>query len=122
MSLRPGSLRDMLRHFSRHEMTPWRSQLREGRFQKHLAMATVLGAFFSGFEALYSHYKNNFRYAAQWTPVIDRARADGGGRSLDQKLRKPRARGFPRCRCWRSPMAGWDFSTMCAGFCAGPAD
>jgi hypothetical protein len=44
--------------------------LREGRFQKHLAAVTLLGTFFSGFEALYSHYKNNFRYKAQWTPVI----------------------------------------------------
>ncbi|HEX4086371.1 MAG TPA: hypothetical protein VHY22_15760 [Chthoniobacteraceae bacterium] len=48
----------------------WQCQLRMGRYQKHLAVATILGAFFSGFEALYSHYKNNFRYAAQWTPVI----------------------------------------------------
>jgi hypothetical protein len=44
--------------------------LHEGRFQKHLAVVTALGTFFSGFEALYSHYKNNFRYKAQWTPVI----------------------------------------------------
>jgi hypothetical protein len=48
----------------------WSSELREGRFQKHLAAVTVLGTFFSSFEALYSHYKNNFRYKAQWTPVI----------------------------------------------------
>ncbi len=44
--------------------------LREGRFQKHMALATALAAFFSGFEAFYSHYKNNFRYKVQWTPVI----------------------------------------------------
>lgn len=44
--------------------------LREGRFQKHMAAATALAAFFSGFEAFYSHYKNNFRYKAQWTPVV----------------------------------------------------
>jgi hypothetical protein len=44
--------------------------LREGRFQQHLAAVTVLATFFSGFEALYSHYKNNFSYTAQWTPVI----------------------------------------------------
>ncbi len=44
--------------------------MREGRFQKQMAIATVLSAFFSGFEAWYSHYKNNFRYKAQWTPVI----------------------------------------------------
>ena len=30
----------------------------------------ILWAFFSGFEALYSHYKTNFRYKAQWTPVL----------------------------------------------------
>lgn len=44
--------------------------VREGRFQRHMAIATAIATFFSGFEALYSHYKNNFRYAAQWTPVI----------------------------------------------------
>ncbi|MGH9615759.1 MAG: hypothetical protein ACRD28_03380 [Acidobacteriaceae bacterium] len=44
--------------------------IREGRFQKQMAAATALAAFFSGFEAFYSHYKNNFRYKAQWTPVL----------------------------------------------------
>jgi hypothetical protein len=64
------SVHDWVTHLSKHEATSWRSQLRMGRYQKHLAVATILGAFFSGFEALYSHYKNNFKYAAQWTPVI----------------------------------------------------
>lgn len=49
---------------------PWTIGLREGRFQKHLAAATMAGTFFSGAEALYSHYKNNFRYLAQWTPIV----------------------------------------------------
>lgn len=48
----------------------WRMDLRYGRFQKHLSAVTVLWALFSGFEALYSHYKTNFRYKAQWTPVL----------------------------------------------------
>ena len=48
----------------------WRTNLRHGRFQKHLSALTIVWAFFSGFEALYSHYKSNFRYKAQWTPVI----------------------------------------------------
>ena len=48
----------------------WRSNLHHGRFQRHLSAITVLWAFFSGFEALYSHYKTNFRYKAQWTPII----------------------------------------------------
>lgn len=48
----------------------WRVELREGRFQKHLAAATIFATFCSGFEALYSHYKTNFRYKVQWTPVV----------------------------------------------------
>jgi hypothetical protein len=48
----------------------WRTNLRHGKFQKHLSALTVLWAFFSGFEALYSHYKTNFRYKAQWTPIL----------------------------------------------------
>jgi hypothetical protein len=48
----------------------WAKNLHEGRFQKHLAVVTALSASCSGFEAFYSHYKNNFRYKAQWTPVL----------------------------------------------------
>ncbi len=44
--------------------------VREGRFQRQMAIATGVSALLSGFEAWYSHYKNNFRYKAQWTPVI----------------------------------------------------
>jgi hypothetical protein len=44
--------------------------IREGRFQRQMAIAAGISALLSGFEAWYSHYKNNFRYKAQWTPVI----------------------------------------------------
>jgi hypothetical protein len=53
-----------------HEPINWEQDVREGRFQKQMAVATVISAFFSGFEAWYSHYKNNFRYKVQWTPVL----------------------------------------------------
>lgn len=53
-----------------NEKIGWQQDLREGRFQKHMAVVTAMSAFFSGFEAAYSHYKSNFRYKAQWTPVI----------------------------------------------------
>lgn len=53
-----------------HEPIDARQDLREGHFQRHLAVATIVAAGFSGFEAWYSHYKNNFRYRAQWTPVV----------------------------------------------------
>ncbi len=44
--------------------------VREGRFQRVLGVATAVSAFFSGVEALYSHYKNNFSYRVQWTPIL----------------------------------------------------
>jgi hypothetical protein len=44
--------------------------VREGRFQRALGVATAISAFFSGIEALYSHYKNNFSYRVQWTPIL----------------------------------------------------
>jgi hypothetical protein len=44
--------------------------VREGRFQRVLGIATAVSAFFSGIEALYSHYKNNFTYRVQWTPIL----------------------------------------------------
>jgi hypothetical protein len=44
--------------------------LREGRFQRQVAIVTGISALLSGFEAYYSHYKNNFRYWVQWTPVV----------------------------------------------------
>ncbi len=44
--------------------------LREGRFQRQVAIVTGISALLSGFEAYYSHYKNNFRYWVQWTPVL----------------------------------------------------
>ncbi len=54
----------------KHEPIDRHQDLREGRFQKHLAVATIVAAGFSGFEAWYSHYKSNFRNRAQWTPVV----------------------------------------------------
>lgn len=44
--------------------------LREGRFQQQVAIVTAVSALLSGFEAYYSHYKNNFRYKVQWSPVV----------------------------------------------------
>jgi hypothetical protein len=57
------------RKLNRHEVTVVQ-EVREGRFQRHLAAATAAAAFFSGIEALYSHYKNNFKYKAQWSPIV----------------------------------------------------
>jgi hypothetical protein len=44
--------------------------IREGKFQQQVAAVAGISALLSGFEAYYSHYKNNFRYKAQWSPII----------------------------------------------------
>lgn len=44
--------------------------VREGRFQRGLGVATALLALFNGVESLYSHYKNNFSYRVQWLPIL----------------------------------------------------
>ncbi len=51
------------------ELLSAEQDLREGRFQQQVAVVTGVSALLSGFEAYYSHYKNNFRYWVQWTPV-----------------------------------------------------
>jgi hypothetical protein len=48
----------------------WRTDICQGMFQKQLCVVSALWAIFSGFEALYSHYKSRFQFRAQWTPVI----------------------------------------------------
>jgi hypothetical protein len=43
--------------------------VREGRFQQALAAATAISGLLNGAEALYSHYKTDFKYPSQWIPV-----------------------------------------------------
>jgi hypothetical protein len=52
------------------ELLSAEQDLREGKFQRQVAIVTGISALLSGFEAYYSHYKNNFRYWVQWTPVV----------------------------------------------------
>lgn len=65
-----GAWRHAVPGSGKPEQIGWRQDLREGRFQKHIAAVTAVATFFSGFEAWYSHYKNNFSYKVQWSPVI----------------------------------------------------
>ncbi len=71
-----------------HEPIGWEQDMREGRFQKQMAVATVISAFLSGFEAWYSHYKNNFRYKVQYTPLITAPllMAAGAGAVFDKRI------------------------------------
>ncbi len=53
-----------------HEALTLEQDIREGYFQRGMALAAALSALCSGFEALYSHYKNNYKYKIQWTPIV----------------------------------------------------
>ena len=66
---RPAWLNWLPRAITREGVT-FEQDVREGRFQRSLAFLTAITAFFSGLEALYSHYQNNFSYRIQWTPII----------------------------------------------------
>ena len=52
------------------ELMSAEQDMREGKFQRQVAIVTGVSALLSGFEAYYSHYKNNFRYRVQWSPVV----------------------------------------------------
>ncbi len=60
----------VLPHRLTREGVTLKQDVREGRFQQMLAGATALSAVLNGVEALYSHYKNNFTYRVQWTPIL----------------------------------------------------
>lgn len=69
-----GVIHTALAHFlptrERRELISEVQDIREGRFQKQVAIVTAVSAMLSGFEAYYSHYKSRFRYKVQWTPVV----------------------------------------------------
>jgi hypothetical protein len=52
------------------ELLSEEQDMREGKFQRQVAIVAGISSLLSGFEAYYSHYKNNFRYKAQWSPVV----------------------------------------------------
>jgi hypothetical protein len=51
------------------ELLSAEQDVREGKFQRQVAIAAGVSALLSGFEAYYSHYKNNFQYKIQWSPI-----------------------------------------------------
>lgn len=61
---------EMLPRAISHDISVAEQDIREGRFQRLMGVATAISAFFSGFESLYSHYKNNFTYRIEWVPIL----------------------------------------------------
>jgi len=48
----------------------FREEIREGQFQRHLCTVAAVGTLASGAESWYSHYKDNFKYKVQWSPIV----------------------------------------------------
>lgn len=63
-------LLEMLPQTLSHDISTAEQDIREGRFQRTMGVAAAISALLSGFEALYSHYKNNFTYRVEWTPIL----------------------------------------------------
>jgi hypothetical protein len=61
---------EMLPRAISHDIRVAEHDIREGSFQRLMGVATAISAFFSGFESLYSHYKNNFPYRIEWVPIL----------------------------------------------------
>jgi len=61
---------DILPQKLTRDLSTIEQDIREGRFQRLMGIATALSGFFSGIESVYSHYKNNFKYPIEWTPII----------------------------------------------------
>jgi hypothetical protein len=58
-----GAVRSLVR-------SDFREDIREGRFQRHLCAVACVGTLASGLESWYSHYKDNFKYRVQWSPIL----------------------------------------------------
>lgn len=61
---------DMLPREITQDISTLEQDIREGRFQRAMGVATAISAFFSGFESLYSHYRNTFLYRMEWVPIV----------------------------------------------------
>lgn len=61
---------DMLPQAITRDVSTIEQDIREGRFQRLMGVATALSGFFSGIESVYSHYKNDYKYRIEWTPIV----------------------------------------------------
>jgi hypothetical protein len=48
----------------------FREDIRTGRFQRHLCVVAAVWTVCCGMESWYSHYKDNFKFKVQWSPIL----------------------------------------------------
>ena len=69
--VRSGAVRSAISGMSeRFRKRDFRNAIRTGRFQKHLCAVAAVWTLCSGLESWYSHYKDNFKYKVQWSPIL----------------------------------------------------
>lgn len=52
------------------EPADFRNEIATGQFQKHFCVVTAAATLCCGLEVWYSHYKDNFKYRVQWSPIL----------------------------------------------------
>src|SRR6185437_12502884 len=65
-----GGLRSRVLEVTQFRKHDFRNEIRTGRFQRHLCAVAALWTVCSGMESWYSHYKDNFKYKVQWSPIL----------------------------------------------------
>jgi hypothetical protein len=68
---RVGGVRNRVSEVTtRFHKQDFRDDIRTGRFQRHLCLVAAVWTLCSGMESWYSHYKDNFKYKVQWSPIL----------------------------------------------------
>jgi hypothetical protein len=68
---RIGGVRNRVSELTtRFRKQDFRDDIRTGRFQRHLCLVAAVWTLCSGMESWYSHYKDNFKYKVQWSPIL----------------------------------------------------
>jgi hypothetical protein len=68
---RVGGIRNrVLDMEERFRKSDFREDIRTGRFQRHLCVVAAVWTVCSGMESWYSHYKDNFKFKVQWSPIL----------------------------------------------------
>ena len=105
-----------------HDAETAANYIREGRFQRSLALLTAVTSIVSGLEVAYEHYRGSYSRRVMYTPVI--LSAVLGVAAIAGFLQPPgRAQpASPGRRLSRSLMPGWASIFIFAVYIASPAD
>ena len=104
-----------------HDAETAANYIREGRFQRSLALLTAATSVISGLEVAYEHYRGSYSRRVMYTPVILSA-VLGVPRLPVSSAAGPRAVVLRLAASSPWSMPGWVFTSISAAFIASPAD